>query len=771
MPEDSEFITSMTDIENRDRVIRWTYVSFLAGLLFPLAGYIMQAIASGISFSFQGISLLHSRYPAFWLLDLIPFVMALAAFLLARENGVHIGNLHHRLELEKEKSANIHEYINRLMLDEIDTDLDRLITSDKTGISLMNLRENLMTSKEDELRRKKEDDQRNWVSEGLARFSDILRKDNDSMEELSFNVVSNLVKYLDANQGGFFVLNEQDASKRYFEQTACYAYDRRKFAEKKVEWGEGLIGTCALEKQTIYLKDVPDSYIEITSGLGKANPRCLLIVPLQINQEVHGVIEVAGFHAFEKFQVEFVEKVAESIASTISSVKTSIKTSRLLKETQEQAQTLSTQEEQMRQNMEELQATQEEAARQGEKLASFTSAVNHTLIRAEYLTDGTLIYANTKFLHKLGYTNNSEVEGKHISTFINERDQVWFDSIWDGLSHGGRHFEGDMKHVTKNGMDLWTIATYTCMRRDDGSVEKILFLAIDTTDTKKQSLDYEAQINALNRSSIKIEFSPRGDVLDFNTIFLDIFRYKDAEMREASILMLIDSDEHEAFNKMWKQVVDGIPFEGQYKVLTKFGDVKYLRGTFSAVKDMYGEVSKVIFIGNEVTHEKLMEIESRKQTEQLKIQEEKLRLSGVELSRKLDQARAEMKLQFQEIERNKLRNERTLEGALDAIVTIDQEGTINFFNKAAEELWGFSRSEALGKNVKMLFSKEDYESDEFVKNYVDPGENKTVGVRKEVRITTRSGDPKQVLFLVSDAKVGEEHTFTAFIQNIEVELF
>jgi PAS domain S-box-containing protein len=130
-----------------------------------------------------------------------------------------------------------------------------------------------------------------------------------------------------------------------------------------------------------------------------------------------------------------------------------------------------------------------------------------------------------------------------------------------------------------------------------------------------------------------------------------------------------------------------------------------------------------------------------------------------------------MKLQFQEIEKNKLRNEITLEGALDAIVTIDAEGKIEFFNRAAEELWGFSRKETLGKNVKMLFSKSDIESDEFIKKYVEPGENKIVGVRKEARITTHSSDSKQVLFLISDAKVGEEHTFTAFIQNIEVELF
>ena len=258
---------------------------------------------------------------------------------------------------------------------------------------------------------------------------------------------------------------------------------------------------------------------------------------------MHGVIEVGAIHELEDYILEFVEKVAETIASTISNVKINSRTAKLLKESREQAEALAAQEEQMRQNMEELQATQEEAARQSEKFIIFANAVNHTLIRAEYDPDGTLIYANTKFLKKLGYEKNSEVEGQRISLFINEKDRSWFDKLWTNLANGGKHFEGDMKHVTKQGRDLWTISTYTCMRREDGSVEKILFLAIDTTDQKKKFLDYQAQIDALNKSTIKVEFLPTGDLLECNKLFVDLMGYPLYDLKEKSLFDFVDKSD------------------------------------------------------------------------------------------------------------------------------------------------------------------------------------------------------------------------------------
>jgi GAF domain-containing protein len=125
----------------------------------------------------------------------------------------------------------------------------------------------------------------------------------------------------------------------------------------------GLAGQAWQEGDSIYLTDVPQNYIKITSGLGDANPSCVLITPLKVNDQVFGVVELASFNILKDFEVEFVKKIAESIASTISSVKVNARTQRLLEESQEMTEQMRAQEEEMRQNMEELQATQEEMAR------------------------------------------------------------------------------------------------------------------------------------------------------------------------------------------------------------------------------------------------------------------------------------------------------------------------------------------------------------------------------------------------------------------------
>jgi GAF domain-containing protein len=108
---------------------------------------------------------------------------------------------------------------------------------------------------------------------------------------------------------------------------------------------------------------VPDNYIHITSGLGEANPNCILLVPLKTEDTVLGVIELATFTTYDAHEIELIEKFAQSIAATLANVQINENTRLLLEQTQQQAEEMRAQEEEMRQNMEELAATQEELAR------------------------------------------------------------------------------------------------------------------------------------------------------------------------------------------------------------------------------------------------------------------------------------------------------------------------------------------------------------------------------------------------------------------------
>ncbi|HAN19344.1 MAG: hypothetical protein A2X13_01590 [Bacteroidetes bacterium GWC2_33_15] len=749
-------------------VFKYTVSGFIVGLVTVLFVIIVDFLIKKISFS--ELIEIHKSNPVYIIIDLSPLVLAFYAYLVSKKYADTSSVLHASLKNEFDKTQKIFRFVEKIRLGNIDADYKVQDSDDVLGQSILDLRDNLKKNKIEEDNRRREDKQRNWIAEGLAMFGEILRKDTDNIQELSYNLISELVKYIKVNQGAFFIINDESLSDKHLEMTACYAYERRKFADKRVEWGEGILGACILEQETIYMTDVPKNYVNITSGLGQATPKFLLVVPLKINNEVYGVLEIGSFQQIEKYVIEFIEKVAESVASTISNVKINTRTAKLLKESQLQAETLASQEEQMRQNMEELQATQEEAARQSEKFITFTNAVNHTLIRAEYDSNGTLLYANTRFLKKLGYERNSEVEGQHISLFINEKDREWFDELWEGLAKGGKHFEGDMKHVTKQGRDLWTMSTYTCMRNDDGSVEKILFLAIDTTDQKKQSLDYQGQIQALNKSTIKVEFLPTGDLLECNQKFIDLMEFSLYELKEKTIFDFVDKSELNKLREFWDKIILGETWEGTLRQRTKEDKDIWVRVSLSAVKDMYDDISKIVYIGNDETKEKLMEIESRKQTELLKKQEEELRISRLDLRAQLKQAKDEIRQQFKEIERSKILHERTLEGALDSIITINHNGIIIFFNKAAEELWNVKKDSVLGRNVSKLFPDYDF-SDEFINSFIDLNEDKVIGERKEVVIKDAKGNEKSVLFLISQAKVDDETTYTAFIQNISVDLF
>jgi len=284
------------------------------------------------------------------------------------EGSDEVGQMSKALNLLIKGLTNIFGFSMEIGKGNFDSQFTPLSNEDVLGHSLVEMRNELKKAAEEDKKRKEEDDQRNWASQGLAKFSDILRKSSNDLEEFSYEIISQLVKYTNSNQGGMYIINDNDKQDIYIEMKACYAFDRRKYLQRQIRIGEGLVGRCYQEKEKIYLTEIPNDYIKITSGLGDDNPRSLLIVPLIYNDVIYGLVELASFKKIPEYIVEFIERVGESIAATISSVKSNIQTTYLLEQSQQQAEEMSAQEEEMRQNMEELRATQEQSARREEEL-------------------------------------------------------------------------------------------------------------------------------------------------------------------------------------------------------------------------------------------------------------------------------------------------------------------------------------------------------------------------------------------------------------------
>lgn len=360
------------------------------------------------------------------------------------------------------------------------SDFKPLSDHDVLGNALINMRTNLAKVAED-------DKKRNWATEGLAKFGEILRTNNTDLLKLSDEIIGNLVKYLKANQGALYIIDDAEGTEEpTMSMKACYAWDKKKFMNNKIHRGEGLAGQAWQEGDIVYLTEVPQNYIKITSGLGDANPTSVLIVPLKLNDQIFGVVEVASFNVFMDYEVEFVQKIAESIASTISAVKINARTQRLLEESQEMTEQMRAQEEEMRQNMEELQATQEEMQRGQSESEGTMRVLNDAMAVVEFDLEGSILKANHIFLDVMGYKND-EIRGENHRIFVpkDERNTEAYRNQWKDLA-SGRSVRGDFRRIGKNGEEIWLKASYSPIRNKSGEVTKVMELAFDITALKKK---------------------------------------------------------------------------------------------------------------------------------------------------------------------------------------------------------------------------------------------------------------------------------------------
>jgi PAS domain S-box-containing protein len=583
-----------------------------------------------------------------------------------------------------------------------------------------------------------EERQRNWATEGLARFVDILRSNNDDLRALAQVIITNIVKYTESNQGSIYIVNVE-GNDTYLDLVGCYAYDRKKHMDRRIAMGEGLVGQCVLEKDTLYMTNLPSDYLKITSGLGEALPRNLLIVPLLLNGAVYGAIEMASFTKYEQYHREFIEKLAESIASTVSNVKVNEQTRKLLHETQVQAEQVRSQEEEMRQNMEELSATQEEMHRVLREVEGKEAYVTQLL---NVSTDS--IYSVDK-QYKLASWNSSFAQtlerfGLRLEKGANTLDWFQGDERQEQVNRYKRALAGEsFDFMTSSAMEGTTVhhlSVYAPLRNAAGDIIEVAVFSKDMTEivAAQQTADRAAR-DAQNRAE---ELKSQEEELRQNMEELAATQdemqriLNEVQSKEGYLRSLINSAKdaiftvdrnlsiisfNDGFSVGLKQM--GIEMEAGFNLLNIFPDERQkeeqrshyarafngeafevtsefeINGTrsfyasnYAPLKNDQGEVFAVAVFGNDVTEifmaklkAEQMAKEAQEKSEEVKAQEEELRQNMEELA----STQEEMERIMREME---ARNRYTLDllnASDDIVCTVDRDYKLVTWNKTFED--------------------------------------------------------------------------------------
>ncbi|MET1056318.1 MAG: response regulator [Pedobacter sp.] len=216
-----------------------------------------------------------------------------------------------------------------------------------------------------------ENEQKNWMLSGASVVNESLRGEQE-LDELCTHVITDMCNYVKACVGAMYLYNPKT---KKLDLTGTYAFEVKKGKNTEIPLGSGIVGQAAVERRIIQLHDLPEDYIKVTSGLGSTTPKSLIVMPVQFEDELIAVIEMALPVAPSPLQVNFFERITTNIGVAINRTQAREKLRDLFLQTQQQAEELESQQEELRTTNEELihkseqlQASEEELRVQQEEL-------------------------------------------------------------------------------------------------------------------------------------------------------------------------------------------------------------------------------------------------------------------------------------------------------------------------------------------------------------------------------------------------------------------
>ncbi|MGC8823816.1 MAG: PAS domain S-box protein [Bacteroidales bacterium] len=604
--------------------------AILAGvvtLLVPLSFWLIELTLWKANISLQNIIFIHSKSPSLWFIDTLPLLVFLGTYLMLNWQRKTNNSLLQTVQQMKEQMDINAQFAKAIGEGNYYSEFKVVSPDDILGNSLLIMRNNLLKNYQKEA-------EQSWIAEGKDQISNILRRYN-KIEELAYEVIVKLIKYINAIQGAFYIYDDE---KNKIINVATYAYNRKKYLKQEFSIGEGLIGECAFEMDIIYRTEIPDDYVTITSGiLGDKKPKSLLIVPLISDEKLQGILEFASLQdEIPELTITFMRELGEIIARTIFNLKVNERTERLLRESQKMTEELQENEEQLRQSAEEMRATQEELRRSNEQLEKQIQEVENAQKRINSLLENSseiimiydeylnLIYQSPSVKKILGYSPDEMDHGKYF----------------DRLTRKGEMEVRNMfKRLFENPLEVITIQ-YTYMKKDgqkiflettgrnllhDPAIRGILLNSQDITERKRAEKEerMRSKMQSLSENSLDLilRVSLQGHFFYANPVVEDYFGVDPRNVINKTIDELNMPEEMREYFKTTIKQIKAKPekLNHEIKITIQLGE-KVLERIMSidAIPEYNeNELETILFVGHDITEAKRIELEIQEKNKKI----------------------------------------------------------------------------------------------------------------------------------------------------------
>ncbi|MFG3281391.1 HAMP domain-containing protein [Streptomyces sp. NPDC048111] len=245
-------------------------------------------------------------------------------------------------------------------------DLTRSITVDASG-EVADLKDNINFMVESLRETTRANEEQDWLKSNLARISGLMqgRRDLAVVAELIMDELTPLV----SAQYGAFYLAEETREGIHLNLIGSYARPEATLGAR-FKLGQSFVGQAARSRRTIAVDDLPPGYVSVSSGLGSTEPVGLMVLPIVVEDQVLGVIELATVHAFTPIHRDFLEQLMEAIGVNVNTITANARTDELLGESQRLTAELQTRSQELQARQEELQSSNAELEEKAELLVA-----------------------------------------------------------------------------------------------------------------------------------------------------------------------------------------------------------------------------------------------------------------------------------------------------------------------------------------------------------------------------------------------------------------